>query len=505
MENLFLKELSRLSFSSRESVEGFRGLDEFKDYLHVEREIERDFLSAIHSLENSPGGKLIFINGNVGDGKSHLISRAVQEYPHIMKNYKIHNDSTESFYPEKTYLETLIEVLEPFSDKNIENNSQNLILAINLGVLFNLCENPFFRETFSRLKKIIDESGILHNRAEDIPFHREFFSLFSFAHYELTPEYLGEILRKILNPSDENPFHRAYLKDIESGRESTVHRNYIFLRDEEIGKRVIELLMEAIIKNKLLISTREILNFMYDILSQEREIFISIFDSPDRSSLLAHLSKLDPTGVRNRETDEIALQLFNSGENIQREIRKLYFIHERQEIFRGPIYLQYILDLQASKSGDRRKIRRLCDEVMNSLFLWKNGKNFKREGYIIKEHLSSRYLVGKKLLWEMGKIPEKAGKKPAILLNFLNREKGEKSLLLDYESYSLIKKILSGYYLTQGDMENSLLLLEFWEYLIKEWTLSREEIYYDIFTGKELEINLELYGDEENYYIRGRV
>ncbi|MGL5098996.1 MAG: hypothetical protein ACRC6B_02995, partial [Fusobacteriaceae bacterium] len=271
-----------------------------------------------------------------------------------------------------------------------------------------------------------------------------------------------------------------------------------------IQERVIELLIEAVIKNKLLISTREILNFMYDILSQEREIFISIFNSPDRSPLLNYLSKFDPTGLRNKETDEITLQLFNHGKDIGREIRKLYFTYENWEIFRDPIYLQYIQDLGASNSGDRRKIRKLCDEVMSSLSLWKNGKNFKREGYLVKTQLSSRYLICKKLIWEMGKISEKKVGRSAIQLNFFNREKGEKSLLLDYESYSLIKKILSGYYLTQDDMENSLLLLEFWENLVKEWTLPNEEIYYDILTGRELQINLELYGDEEDYYLRGR-
>lgn len=104
----------------------------------------------------------------------------------------------------------------------------------------------------------------------------------------------------------------------------------------------------------------------------------------------------------------------------------------------------------------------------------------------------------------MGKISEKKVGKSIIHLNFSNRERGEKSLTLDYNSYSLIKKILSGYFLTEEDMENSLLLLEFWEHLIKEWTLSDEEIYYDISTGKELEINRELYGDEEDYYIKGR-
>lgn len=538
MENIYLKELSRLSFSSRESVEGASGLNEFKDYLHVEREIERDFISTIISLESSPNRKLIFINGNVGDGKSHLISRAVQEYPEIMKTYKIHNDSTESFYPEKTYVETLLEVLEPFGDKRLvedneknricdieiisnispENNSQNLILAINLGVLFNLCENSYFRENFSILKNLIDESGILENRVEEIPFHREFsncnFSLFSFAHYQLTPEYLRELFKKITDSSSENPFHMAYLEDIknletaknhiEEREDSFIHRNYLFLKDENTQERVIELIMEAVTKNKLLISTREILNFIYDILSQERELSTSIFNSPDRSSLLNHISKLDPSGIRSEETDEITLQLFNRGENIEREIRKLYFTHERWEIFRDSIYLEYIQDLDSCHRGDRRKIRKLCDEVITALFLWKNGKSLKREGYIVKEHLSNRYLIMKKLIWEMGKISEKKVGKSIIHLNFSNRERGEKSLTLDYNSYSLIKKILSGYFLTEEDMENSLLLLEFWEHLIKEWTLSDEEIYYDISTGKELEINRELYGDEEDYYIKGR-
>lgn len=504
MESLYLKELSRLSLSSRESVEGFQGLNEFKDYLHVERDIEKDFITALISMENTPGGKLIFINGNVGDGKSHLISSAVKKYPEILKNYRIHNDSTESFYPEKTYVETLIEVLQPFKDENIEENCQNLILAINLGVLFNLCENSQFKENFSKLKKLIDESGILENRVDSIPFQKDSLSLFSFTHYGLSEKYLEELFEKILNSSESNPFHRAYLKDIAEGRECVIHKNYIFLRNSQVKKRVRELLMEVIIKNKLLISTREILNFFYDILSQERELYISIFDSPERSSLLNHIKRVDPTGIRNEATDLLVLEFFNRGEDIEKEIRKLYFTYERWEIFRSPIYLQYIEDLHLCQTGDRRRTRKLCDEVIQALFIWKNGKNLKKEGYVVKEHLSSRYLLMKKLLWEMGKISENTKTIPNITLNFLSGEGEKRSLILDYESYSLIKKILSGYFLTEVDMENSLPLLEFWQHLIKRWTLEKSEIYYDVFTGRELEINLELYGDEEDYYIRGR-
>ena len=81
--------------------------------------------------------------GSVGDGKSHLIAYLNSNHPEIMSNFKIHNDATESFDPDKTAIDTLAKVLNEFDDNHIDSSNEKLILAINLGVLNNFMELIF--------------------------------------------------------------------------------------------------------------------------------------------------------------------------------------------------------------------------------------------------------------------------------------------------------------------------------------------------------------------------
>ena len=81
------------------------------------------------------------LSGSVGDGKSHLLSYMKYKHPDLMENFSIHNDATESFDPNLTAIETLNKVLEPFSDENINESNEKLILAINLGILSNLMDD----------------------------------------------------------------------------------------------------------------------------------------------------------------------------------------------------------------------------------------------------------------------------------------------------------------------------------------------------------------------------
>ena len=159
-ESYLLAELSKLKESSQEAIENPNEFSSFKDYLHVERTIQNDMMSALTAAAGQNTSQLIFLCGSVGDGKSHLLSYVKNKYPELMEEFLVHNDATESFDPQKSSLDTLAEVLKPYSDSEIDGSRLKLILAINLGVLHNFIESDYAKEHYQILTKFIEESGI---------------------------------------------------------------------------------------------------------------------------------------------------------------------------------------------------------------------------------------------------------------------------------------------------------------------------------------------------------
>ena len=67
---------------------------------------------------------MILLCGSVGDGKSHLLAYLKEKKGNLIDHYKIFNDATESFSPDKNAMETLEDVLKGFSDEHIEENDE---------------------------------------------------------------------------------------------------------------------------------------------------------------------------------------------------------------------------------------------------------------------------------------------------------------------------------------------------------------------------------------------
>ena len=69
-----VEELRKLKKSSLEAVDSEKEFSAFKQYMHIHRKVEDDLISTIKLAKSLPGKCLILVCGNVGDGKSHLIS-----------------------------------------------------------------------------------------------------------------------------------------------------------------------------------------------------------------------------------------------------------------------------------------------------------------------------------------------------------------------------------------------------------------------------------------------
>ena len=140
--NPLLEELKKLRESSKYAVaQGtYSNLNEFKKYLHIEREVEKKLKTIITKASENNKSQLLLVCGNVGDGKSHILSHLHDELKDVISQFIIHNDATESHNPNESSNETLYKLLEGFKDDNVKDSNDKIILAINLGTLSKFIE-----------------------------------------------------------------------------------------------------------------------------------------------------------------------------------------------------------------------------------------------------------------------------------------------------------------------------------------------------------------------------
>ncbi|WP_400251471.1 DNA phosphorothioation-dependent restriction protein DptF [Methanobrevibacter smithii] len=332
-----LGELYKLRNSSKEAVEDADSLNSFKEYLHVERGIQNEFIKKLKEVVNDNSAHLVMLCGNVGDGKSHLLAFLNTHYPDLANQFKIHNDATESFDPNKNSIDTLSEVLSAFKDSNINNSNEKFILAINLGVLNNFIESDYANEEYTIIKQNLVDSNIFDPNNFSQNYDSEHVNIISFADYNMfelngddyenrvSSTYISSLIQKVVDDSQNNPFYQAYLKDKELGIETPVIYNYEMLSNKKVQDVILNLIIKISIKYKKIISTRDLLNFIYEILvpaniekpSESYETFDYLKDflpnllytKVNSSDLLKLFSFEDPINLRKETLDDLIIAL----------------------------------------------------------------------------------------------------------------------------------------------------------------------------------------------------
>ncbi|WP_347861078.1 DNA phosphorothioation-dependent restriction protein DptF [Salimicrobium sp. PL1-032A] len=204
-QSYLLKELRRLQESSQEAVDSPEDFSELKDYMHVDRQIQIDLEEILSSEQKTDGPSLVLLSGSVGDGKSHLLSYLNNREDNLLEGYRIYNDATESFDPQKSAVETLTEELDSFSDQKIDSAEDRVIIAINLGILNKFLEADHGEKSFNKLKEFINNSHVfeadIQEKYSERPFHIMSFS--DYQPFELTeegpaPHFLSQYSKKFL-------------------------------------------------------------------------------------------------------------------------------------------------------------------------------------------------------------------------------------------------------------------------------------------------------------------
>ena len=462
-----IQELSKLKESSKEAVEGLNTFSKFKTYMHVNRNVQDELQQIILAADKEESAQLILVCGSVGDGKSHIISYFKNKHSDVMSNFTLHNDATESLEPNKTSMDTLNDVLDNFSDEKIGTSTEKLILAINLGTLNNFIDSEYGKR-FTVLQKYVEskkilEKSIIENRfdsSSNIQFiNFSDYNLYTLKDGKVQSKYIKELINKITNPSEVNDFYNSYKENCSNCKNKDkcpIKANYELISEDNVQNAIVDLLVQCIIKKKIIISTRALLNFMYDLIIARSYIDVNspmfkdkigklkneeyinsltpniIFDHKELSFIFNALSTLDPLNVRNEKVDDFIIKFNNStelieffdhyidypkgyiekinnvnfdeleGRRIKTNLLKLfirsYYLCGKGDLFslNDEVYENFIKYLYFWNKGDKAKLIGLYGEIKDGILKW-NGEAEKNHINIFVGKTQVKYKVSEKL------------------------------------------------------------------------------------------------------------
>lgn len=516
------EELLKLRESSKEAVadSSIYNQDPLKKYLHITRSVEKNLVEIIKKTE-SADQKLILVCGNVGDGKSHTLSEVLrnENLKEIIKEFKIHNDATESFSPEKDCLETLYEVLSPFSDSHLGQNDSKIIVATNLGTLSNFIEQ--YKHEFSEIKSYVDNHEIIESKPQKTEVRNNFFAHINFADYHLfelnsfgaNPTVINSFLDKVVLDSKENPIFLAYKKACsnEWAKECILVKNYEFLIERTNRSIIGNLLTRLTIEFKYIISIRQLLNFVFDMIippdianlsfseykkkinkkpidfKLQNYLPFQIFSSPNLSNIHKGLSFLDPCNQRIERLDEELILLHTSNEKqrfyeklksvfglkvsdvetlSEENLSKFYiryrFFNQNIMFTNNSLYHEYLEALFWNNLDIPKKQKKYHDHIKDAICRWNGNTNAKDKVMVLTDAPQSKYrifknhntsIVNNKKNSEQDES-QKLSKFSLELNYYFENGNGSKNISIDFSLYNLLRHINDGYRPNKTDRNN---------------------------------------------------
>ena len=472
----FIEELSKLRKLSMESVENTASFAPFKQYLHVVRPVEDELRTLLRRVNRENKKCLVMLCGSAGDGKSHLMSYLRHADPEgLLNSFELYNDATESSAPELTSIDTLYEKLAPFNDEKYQvDDGYKMILAINLGTLNNFIESDKGK-AFTKLKQYVETNEIFSSYTrKELYIDDSVFQHISFADYQVFTlkedgvgtEFLSTLIGKVFSKAEENPFYQAYKNNDSCTlcQRCPVRHNYEFLSKSEHQQSVIKKIVEVVIKDKAIVSTRDILNLLYDIIvhpdfdysdmchcatSEVKYLTkyiqystpMLIYEYDDISPLLNCMRKHDILKERRAEMDVSATR-FHSLENIYEaftestsgtayerlnditkiavlggikpELKKLvYRFIVRAKEFKGEyqsstqkeLLAEYIKYLYYQQSGKEKQLKKLYESTKKAIMNWDGQFD---SDYICVDDSNERFWVIEQLLIQSAIYKSKA-------------------------------------------------------------------------------------------------
>lgn len=520
---------NKLSMKSKDAIINENEFDDFKEYMHIKRPIQSDFEEALVNYFPNNNKAILFIVGNVGDGKSHILSYMMKKHASIFQEYdiKIHNDATETDSPRSTALETMKRILEPFSDQNIHDGKENrLVVAINLGIMTNLLNELKMTDDFKHIVTFLEKSQVLSSRElsdeEDSPFRIISFTEqtnFELDGNRIKSEFYEAVIEKIYSKDEDNPFYQAYKQDIANGMNKLLHTNYEYMLRSDFKKAVVYLLVRAEIEYKIIISTRMLFNFFFDITmprdsrnSYDSYLPFLLFESEKRSELLTIIGTMDPISNQTRNIDEISIEIYHApntldkisvllGEESQNFYKIFQSFKDKQEsfnhfintylrikflcdfeddLFDHSLFNDYLSFYSTVQNGGQ--VIELFELVNESFSKWNGDSGL--EGYIIKNPGKGRI----KVLVDINLNPiENYISGYGIGLRFETNDEYHE-VVIDYRTFVILTKLNKGYFLKDEDRQVAIKFDVFVSKIINSVKVMNKNIILDLETQNRYEL-----------------
>ena len=470
--------LAKLRKSSLEAVDNTESFDSFKKYMHITRDIEGQLKKVLKDVNKELSKCLVMLGGSTGDGKSHLISYLKNsDEDNLLEGYETYNDSTESDEPSLEFLEALAKQLEEFNDSNLENgHSIKMIIAINLGIIGKLFDSEQGK-MFTKLKQYVEENHVLSDYSEEIGYKAgSIFQHVSFADYQIfslssegiCTDYLEKLFDKVFcEDEDKNEFFYSH-KNCSCAliNRCPVYHNYELLQNKEIQKYVINRIVQVIIEDKAIMSTRDVLNLIYDILvgrtfsekklkedmasdvdylkdyiSWTTPMLLNEYDDvSDKLRLLKNhdvfcyrTEEIDNNSTRFHSMEDIGDEFKNCTEGtpyrilidttpistfggikpdlknqVYRFIVRLRNMNAISDLAFNERFIEYIKNIYYQNSGDERKLARFYDMTKNAILFWDGHFD---DDYLCIDDTNDKYWILEQLFIESAGInyPQKEG------------------------------------------------------------------------------------------------
>lgn len=500
----FVDMIQFLSATSKESIVNTEEFNKFNRYMHVERNIQNVLEAELEAMKYKDKA-LVFLVGSVGDGKSHLISYLNSVRSDLFEGVEIYNDATESDNPHKTAVETLSNKLGGY----FSGKYKKMIIAINIGMLHNLLTYLVKKDLLSNLIHIIEDSKIFSSEGmEDIIYRSEDVRFISFLKEEIytvkdgniESEFYNNILSKVFAQSEENPFYAAFVKDDGDKREEPIYINYRLLLNPRVQATIRFLLIKIQIENKRILTTRSVLNFLYDIIVPETNaknndsyLPTLLFENHERSQVLKSIAEQDPLLTQSTLLDQLNIDLYNAidfekqckdilGESFYSEVEPIILLikgldkHKRK--FEMIIRLHFLYDFSNYGTEHYLSFIRLYDSIdksnkakkevysklLKALYAW-NGSP--QDNYIYSDSIkpNSKLLLGLNIKPKILSIESSRNMTIDVKMDINDNIY---QLNIDYNLFNLLEKIDEGYILKETDKEGAVMFSKFIEDILNE-------------------------------------
>ena len=330
-DTALIKVFRRLSQGSKQSVQSGKELDAFDKYMHVDRPIDKVVRDAMNDIQQEGGG-ILFLVGSAGDGKSHMISTLNKEYPDFM----FKNDASESPWPTVDSIDALKIFLADFKDATLHTTNSKMLVAINMGKLSAFTDDAEVQADFPEIvkcaKTLFDEDNLRHEETKRV-------RIVSFANhqiFEIFPEqqdtkypvdslFIKNVLGKITYKAYDNEFRTAFNNSTPVGTDfDPCYVNYQLLSIPEIQDAIVKIIIEAIVRFKLMLTPRELFDFIYRIVVPDsyatfnpskdffKSLLPSILFAGGENKILKCLAKLDPLKHGSIDHNDYLSELFTS-------------------------------------------------------------------------------------------------------------------------------------------------------------------------------------------------